>query len=846
MEEEPTSRTRSASPRKAESTLKLTDNAATAGPSKLPSSRRPSRSPAPFTSTYAPTSFTPLPRSLFAGSNIQISRSPSPVADSEKHGAEPSKRQSESRRSGDGAAIVVGDIFIDEIPIRETTPLPDTVHESAEHFDPPGLFSTSLMPTVKPSTSTEEDDPQVELQSARTAPSAGQLQQDKKGKGKVIDSAHDQVEVEGGLLLPSHVLVDTASPIKNIEETDGEDGQGQAGDDDDPMEGVHFVDDDISKGSKRYFDPDEDEPKEVEATFLATADQSKICQNCKRPGHRSKDCKHIICTTCGAEDDHERRDCPVGLVCFGCGGRGHRKQDCPDPASRMSRRTGCDRCGSRDHMENTCHTIWRVYAYRSHDGRTDVQKEKLSAEGWEKEAIGGKASDEWCYNCAREGHLGDDCSKRRGSLARLTAPSAFSYAMSTRGPFAFSCSSRNADLPPPTHSRFDDDEDDYENLPFISGGYKNFAGSNAGKKGREKEKERMRAKERERAALGDSDEEPSWFDGPRRGNQSSGVSIRGRGRGGFSTPNHGLSERDRDRDGGRSAGRRPWDSEYRERTPRGQRDRERERDRDRSRSPRPPSSSSRRDDDYHRGGSRSQTKSDRRRNAQANGKMPFSHNDLMSPSVSASASLSSHSNAPNSAPAKVISFGKLSMPGGPTAGDNDTPTNKGQGRTGGAKSLLNRALGNAMNINSGGNSTPSKGKGKAGSKDSKNGNPLVDTPVRSNSGSKSTSASVTSEDREGGSGSRKKRKRGKRSQDDGHDDGERDWEAEWRKQGNGGGKVEGWGEEFDREEKAAAKAAKEAGGSTAGGLKIKGASNGSAAGGRGKGTSGQKYHGGYT
>lgn len=51
-------------------------------------------------------------------------------------------------------------------------------------------------------------------------------------------------------------------------------------------------------------------------------------------------------------DEHDRRDCPWGIVCFGCGKRGHRKQDCPDPASRNARIRGCNRCGLRDHMEN--------------------------------------------------------------------------------------------------------------------------------------------------------------------------------------------------------------------------------------------------------------------------------------------------------------------------------------------------------------------------------------------------------------------------------------------------------------------------------------------------------------
>ena len=110
------------------------------------------------------------------------------------------------------------------------------------------------------------------------------------------------------LLLPDNVTLDTSDSAPLPAE---------------PMTGVHFLDDDNNvKGVSRYFD----EPKpEAESSFLATADQSKICSNCKRPGHKSRACPHTICPVCGEVDEHERRDCPFSLVCFGCGQRGHRQ-----------------------------------------------------------------------------------------------------------------------------------------------------------------------------------------------------------------------------------------------------------------------------------------------------------------------------------------------------------------------------------------------------------------------------------------------------------------------------------------------------------------------------------------
>ncbi|RSH87432.1 hypothetical protein EHS25_003342 [Saitozyma podzolica] len=260
---------------------------------------------------------------------------------------------------------------------------------------------------------------------------------------------------EQGLLLPSHVMLDTVAAVDEADEEDGPVG-------DTSMEGLHFVDDDVAKGVTRYFD---DSAGGIDETsFLATADQSKICSNCKKPGHKPRDCPHIICTTCGVMDQHERRDCPFGL---------------------------------------SCPSLWRVYTYFSTESRAEAIRAKSVLTSWEKEAACGGASEQWCYNCARQGHLGDDCPSRRGSLARLMTPSAFSEQMSSRGPFRGKIGSGKDKLVEgvASHMRFDEDVD-------LEGTIREWGGLGAGRKSREKEQRKMVERERRAAGSGDGAGQP--------------------------------------------------------------------------------------------------------------------------------------------------------------------------------------------------------------------------------------------------------------------------------------------------------------------------------------------------
>lgn len=48
----------------------------------------------------------------------------------------------------------------------------------------------------------------------------------------------------------------------------------------------------IDQGVQRYFDLEAG--TDDVSTFLASADQSRVCMNCKRPGHNQRDCPHVI------------------------------------------------------------------------------------------------------------------------------------------------------------------------------------------------------------------------------------------------------------------------------------------------------------------------------------------------------------------------------------------------------------------------------------------------------------------------------------------------------------------------------------------------------------------------
>ncbi|KAL2312691.1 Protein air1 [Schizosaccharomyces pombe] len=150
------------------------------------------------------------------------------------------------------------------------------------------------------------------------------------------------------------------------------------------VEGSEWAD--VSRG--RYFGSDPSE--------------SIVCHNCKGTGHISKDCPHVLCTTCGAIDDHISVRCPWTKKCMNCGLLGHIAARCSEPRKRGPR--VCRTCHTDTHTSSTCPLIWRYYVEKEHPVRIDVSEVR-----------------KFCYNCASDEHFGDDC----------TLPSRSNYPEST-------------------------------------------------------------------------------------------------------------------------------------------------------------------------------------------------------------------------------------------------------------------------------------------------------------------------------------------------------------------------------------------------------------------------------
>ena len=137
----------------------------------------------------------------------------------------------------------------------------------------------------------------------------------------------------------------------------------------------------------------------LQQKYFPTASTEPIirrCLACSDTRHRTLDCPALACNICGTAGSHSTFTCPKSKRCRKCRQRGHQAEKCPEkllPAK--SEVLACDICNSDDHLEESCHFIWRSFAPKPEEIRTvrDIAVH--------------------CYTCGGSGHYGPECGLRK-------------------------------------------------------------------------------------------------------------------------------------------------------------------------------------------------------------------------------------------------------------------------------------------------------------------------------------------------------------------------------------------------------------------------------------------------
>lgn len=156
----------------------------------------------------------------------------------------------------------------------------------------------------------------------------------------------------------------------------------------------------------RPFLPSEPEPEpgEVEVDLLDAAEvayrekyfpgigaDESFCHACASRGHDAAACPNLACRFC-RDPEHRSFACPTRRRCTKCRQLGHSKKDCSEKLALPRDELECAFCGSRDHLDASCHELWRSFSFVSDDAVRKVRSLPV-----------------YCYTCGRQGHHGPVC-----------------------------------------------------------------------------------------------------------------------------------------------------------------------------------------------------------------------------------------------------------------------------------------------------------------------------------------------------------------------------------------------------------------------------------------------------
>ncbi|KAL2148391.1 hypothetical protein VTH82DRAFT_2311 [Thermothelomyces myriococcoides] len=115
-----------------------------------------------------------------------------------------------------------------------------------------------------------------------------------------------------------------------------------------------------------------------------------ICHMCASRDHDTTACPEAACRFCH-DPGHRSFGCPTRLRCTKCKQLGHQKKDCTEKLALPPDEAECVFCQSRDHVDASCHEIWRSFKFNPATARRV------------------RSLPVFCYLCGLEGHYGSAC-----------------------------------------------------------------------------------------------------------------------------------------------------------------------------------------------------------------------------------------------------------------------------------------------------------------------------------------------------------------------------------------------------------------------------------------------------